>query len=140
MDRLRSLLFRINRAIIAWIIRPKAAGTEPEELLAGGDALVYVLENRSLSDVIVLDLIARKQGLPSPLQPISIGDEHEDRRFFFLHRASHGWFRRNTMAEYSQRMVRLMNAAASSGDADPGTIVPVAVFWGRSPGRARRRR
>lgn len=135
MDRLRSLLFRINRAIIAWIIRPKAAGTEPEELLAGGDALVYVLENRSLSDVIVLDLIARKQGLPSPLQPISIGDEHEDRRFFFLHRASHGWFRRNTMAEYSQRMVRLMNAAASSGDADPGTIVPVAVFWGRSPGR-----
>ncbi len=135
MDTLRRLLYRINRAIIAWIIRPKAAGTEPEELLAGGDALVYVLENRSLSDVIVLDLIARKQGLPSPLQPISIGDEQENRRFFFLHRASHGWFQRNTMAEYSQRMVRLMNAAATSGDANPGTIVPVAVFWGRSPGR-----
>ncbi len=135
MDRLRSLLYRINRAIIAWIIRPKAAGTEPEELLADGDTLVYVLENRSLSDVIVLDLITGKQGLPSPLQPISIGDEHENRRFFFLHRASHGWFRRNTMAEYSQRMVRLMNAAATSGDANPGTIVPVAVFWGRSPGR-----
>ena len=135
MDRLRSLLYRINRAVIGWVIRPKSAGSEPEELLAGGESLVYVLENRSLSDVIVLDLIARKLGLPSPLQPISIGDEHEDRRFFFLHRASHGWFRRNTMAKYSQRMVRLMNAAATSGDANPGTIVPVAVFWGRSPGR-----
>lgn len=135
MDRLRSLLYRINRAFIGWIIRPKSAGTEPEALLTDGDALVYVLENRSLSDLIVLDLITRQQGLPNPLQPISIGDEHENRRFFFLYRASHGWFRRNTMAQYSKRMVRLMNAAATSGDANPGTIVPVAVFWGRSPGR-----
>jgi len=142
MDQLRALLYRVNRAIIGWIIRPRRSGTETEALLHCGSPLVYVMENRSLSDLIVLDLVTRKEGLPNPLEPFVIGEEHESRRFFFLNRAEHGWFRRNSMTRYSERMVRLMNAAATTmtpaetGKCErSGTIVPVAVFWGRSPSR-----
>ena len=47
-------------------------------------AVVYALANRSLADILLLDLIAERNGLPSPLAPLPQHDEA--RRFFFLNR------------------------------------------------------
>lgn len=142
MDRLKRLLYRINRRLIGAIIRPRKAGLEREQLLACAAApeadpapLLYVLETRSLSDLIVLDLVCEELDLPGPLEPIYIDDMHERRRFFFLNRASHGWFRRNTMSNYSQRMVHLLDQVATSRGDLPGAIVPVGIYWGRAPNR-----
>jgi glycerol-3-phosphate O-acyltransferase len=161
MGRLNRALYRINHRIIGAIIEPRITGIDRNTLLAcagarpavgqdeAGDSdtvrptsedvpappLLYVLETRSLSDLIVLDLVTQRLGLPGPLEPIEVADIREQRRFFFLHRASHGWFRRNTMSDYSQRMVDLMNQVAAVRGPMPGAIVPVGVYWGRAPNR-----
>lgn len=142
MDRLKRFLYRINRRLIGAIIRPRKAGFDRDQLIAcaaapGADPapLLYVLETRSLSDLIVLDLVCEELDLPGPLEPIDIDDMHERRRFFFLNRASHGWFRRNTMSNYSQRMVHLLDQVATSDSDLPGAIVPVGIYWGRAPNR-----
>jgi glycerol-3-phosphate O-acyltransferase len=160
MGRLKRALYRINHRVIGAIIEPRITGLEPKQLLACAgtvDAaanaaeaanaaaesaappepppLLYVMETRSLSDLIVLDLVTSRLGLPSPLDPIAVGDIREQRRFFFLSRASHGWFRRNTMSDYSQRMVDLMNRVAAFPGPVPGAIVPVGIYWGRAPNR-----
>ncbi len=157
MDRLKRLLYRLNRRLIGAIIQPRKAGMTAEALLSctpppceaapaagapgsGGTVasppLLYALETRSLSDLIVVDLVAEELGLPSPLQPIEVDGIGERRRFFFLNRASHGWFRPNTMASYSRRMVALLDTVAEQGPL-AGTLVPVGVYWGRAPNRER---
>ncbi|MEQ8913908.1 MAG: glycerol-3-phosphate 1-O-acyltransferase PlsB [Pseudomonadales bacterium] len=149
MDWLKRLLYRLNRRLIRAIIRPRITGLAPDRLAAcavpdaqpdvaiePGDApLIYVIETRSLSDLIVLDLVCEQIGLPGPLDPIEVADLREDRRFFFLNRASHGWFRRNTMAAYSKRMVAVLEQVAAAQPPLSGAIVPVGVYWGRAPGR-----
>jgi glycerol-3-phosphate O-acyltransferase len=151
MDPLKRLLYRLNRQLIRAIIRPRVTGLTPDRLAAcalpgttnaqqievGAAPLIYVLETRSLSDLIVLDLVCETVGLPGPLQPVDVADIHEQRRFFFLNRASHGWFRRNTMTSYSKRMVALLDRVAAADARLPGAIVPVGIYWGRSPNRER---
>jgi glycerol-3-phosphate O-acyltransferase len=151
MDPLKRLLYRINRYLIRAIIRPRVTGLPPDRLAVcalpqaeqgpeieiGQAPLIYVLETRSLSDLIVLDLVCEKIGLPGPLQSIDVADIHEQRRFFFLNRASHGWFRRNTMTSYSKRMVDLLDQVASANTPLAGAIVPVGIYWGRAPNRER---
>ncbi|MFW6094322.1 MAG: glycerol-3-phosphate 1-O-acyltransferase PlsB [Pseudomonadota bacterium] len=142
LERLKRIAYRTNRRVIAAIIEPRIAGMGAEQLTAcaGGEhdapaPLLYVLETRSLSDLIVLDLATAEMGLPSPLAPLVQGDIHEQRRFFFLRRAAHGWLRRNTMSSYSRRMVDLMEQVAESPHAVPGALVPVGIYWGRAPNR-----
>ena len=107
---------------------------------AAGD-LVYALANRSLADILLLDLIAERNGLPSPLAPLPQHDEA--RRFFFLNRPA-GLWRRNIMrrtAGASARMRRLEAKlrTAPDGDETAGALwlVPVSIFWGRAANKDR---
>jgi glycerol-3-phosphate O-acyltransferase len=155
MGRLQRALYRLNRRLIGAIIEPRKTGFEPAQLLAcaGEEApaevtpgaedepvdrsppLVYALETRSLSDIVVLDLVTEQLGLPGPFEPLALPAVQEARRFFFLSRASHGWFRRNTMTSHSQRLVSLVNQVTSASDPVAGAIVPVGIYWGRAPNR-----
>lgn len=135
MGKLKALGYRICRAFIGLIARPQLAGTEGDLLGASADALdtrafIYVLDSRSLSDLIVLDLVCEQLEIPGPLEPIVYSGGSEERRFFFLNRAAGGWFRRHTMQTYSERMVRILSSA---DDACEISLLPVALFWGRAP-------
>ena len=115
---------------------------------AAGD-VVYALANRSLADVLLLDLIAERGGLPSPIAPLPRYDEA--RRFFFLHRPT-GLWRRNTMRAAtgaSARMRRLEAKLRARSEVCPegGTedvprhralwLAPVSIFWGRAANKDR---
>ena len=138
MRRLKALGYRISRKLIGWIVKPQLAGTEAELQLAteGGpespDAtrFIYVMDSRSLSDLVVVDLVCEQLGMPGPLEPIEYSGHSEARRFFFLNRPSGGWFRKDTMQTYSERMVRVL---ANSDEDCEVALLPVAVFWGRAP-------
>ncbi len=138
MRSLKALSYRFSRWFIGLIARPQLAGSEvdlegeravPVDPASAGN-FIYVLGSRSLSDLIVLDLVCERIGVPSPLTPIEYSGHREDRRFFFLSRPAGGWFRRNTMQTYSERMVRILGSVDESCDA---ALLPVAVFWGRAP-------
>jgi glycerol-3-phosphate O-acyltransferase len=128
---LRNLGYRIARWVIRWIARPRIAGDPPSELPA---AAVFVLPNRSLSDLALLDIVCQSHGWPDPLSSIQIGDECENRRFLFLNRPA-GLLRRNTMRTYSSRLIRMLsNTSAASSSVE---FIPVQIFWGRATNRER---
>ncbi len=89
--------------------------------------MVYVLANRSVADVVLLDIIAEQRGLRSPGAPLDGLDEQ--RRFFFLNRPA-GLWRRNTMRRIPERMRRL--EAKLRDREDRLYLMPVSIFWGRA--------
>ena len=129
------------RVLRVWT-RPLVGGLDNvrQDGETAGD-LVYALANRSLADILLLDLIAERNGLPSPIAPLPQHDEA--RRFFFLNRPA-GLWRRNIMrrtAGASARMRRLEAKlrAAPDGDEAAGALwlVPVSIFWGRAANKDR---
>jgi glycerol-3-phosphate O-acyltransferase len=135
MGRLKALGYRISRKVIGWLVKPQLAGAEVEQSLESPgsvdtDNFIYVMDTRSLSDLIVVDLVCERLEMPGPLTPIEYSGQHEDRRFFFLNRAAGGWFRRDTMRTYSERMMRILGNVDEQCEA---ALLPVAVFWGRAP-------
>ena len=114
----------MSRALLARLVKPNLVGNtnfqDPDVL--------YVLPQRSLADLLLLDLACEQTSLPRPLLPLS--KPNEARRFFFLNRGS-GFFEKNTMRTYSHRMLRIDRAHAQ----DPTlrlTVIPVSIFWGRA--------
>lgn len=131
MRRLKALGYRFSRWLIGRLARPHVAGIDEAERPDDASAeYVYVMDSRSLSDLIIVDLTCEKLGLPRPLDPIEIGPHTEELRFFFLNRPAGGPFRRNTMQTVSERMTRILSAADEESAV---ALMPVAVFWGRAP-------
>ena len=129
-------LKRFNYAVARRFVRLFARPTVNVAALgdrAPSPAIVYVLANRSLADIVLLELVAERHGLPSPFKPIDNFDEA--RRFFFLNRPA-GWRRRHTMRTTSERMRRLEAKLAASEDATL-LLVPVSMFWGRAANKDR---
>ena len=128
MRPLKEFGYRLARWFIGRIARPHVAGLETHTG-PRGSRLVYVMENRSLSDLIIVDLTCEEHDIPSPLEPIDIGNHEESRRFFFLNRPAGLLGQRNTMRTYSERMVRILAEADEDSSIE---LMPVAVFWGRA--------
>ena len=112
---------------------PTALGTEtlPPHL-----RVVYVLSNRSLTDLVMLDIVAEANDLPRPRAPLTDQGIPERHRFFFLNRPSGFLLRRNLMRTYSKRMLRLQRYFRDTRKADI-SLVPVSVFWSRAPNKER---
>ena len=118
------LIYRVSRTFLARLVKPNLVGNTNFE----DPDVLYVLPQRSLADLLLLDLACEKTSLARPLLPLS--RPNEATRFFFLNRGS-GFFEKNTMRTYSERMLRIDQAHAQ----DPTlrlTVVPVSIFWGRA--------
>ena len=118
----RRLRYRLSRGFVGLFARPVVMGDVPE----AGREVVYVLHNRSLFDLVLLERIATEADIHSPLAENQLG---EARSFFFLNRPS-GWRRKHTMVTLSERMQRMESVMAE--DAEVGCdLVAVSIFWGR---------
>ena len=118
------LIYRASRTLLARLVEPNLVGDTNFE----DPDVLYVLPQRSLADLLLLDLACEKTSSARPLLPLS--KPNEATRFFFLNRGS-GFFEKNTMRTYSERMLRIDQAHAQ----DPTlrvTVVPVSIFWGRA--------
>ncbi len=54
LDRLKNLSFALVRQMLLWTTQPSALGTET---LPAHLRVVYVLNNRSLTDLVMLDIV-----------------------------------------------------------------------------------
>lgn len=106
------------------VVRPIVTGSAKTE----STNLVYVLERRSLFDLIVLDLVTSQLGLNSPLR--AHGGLGEQLRFFFLFRAV-GARGKVTMYRFSERMQRIQARLTSEAPPD-AMLLPVSIYWGRT--------
>jgi glycerol-3-phosphate O-acyltransferase len=133
LDRLKGLSFAIVRRTLLWLTKPSALGTEtlPPHL-----RVVYVLNNRSLTDLVMLDIVTRANNLPRPRDALTDQGIPERHRFFFLNRPTGFLIRRNLMRTYSKRLLRLQRYFRDTRKADI-SLVPVSVFWSRAPNKER---
>ncbi len=133
LDRLKNLSFSLVRRLLLWSTEPSALGTET---LPPHQRVVYVLNNRSLTDLVMLDIVTEANNLPRPRAALTDQGIPERHRFFFLNRPSGFLIRRNLMRTYSKRMLRLQRYFRDTRKADI-SLVPVSVFWSRAPNKER---
>ena len=103
---------------------------ETATLSDSGAPVVYVLANNALSGRLVVDGVCRRLGLALPHDPPP-GFAGESRSVVFVRRLR-GWWRRRLEPVQSPRLARLIAAVREDSVRDV-RVVPVSVFWGRSP-------
>lgn len=129
----RSLLWLAGR-VTGLFVKPKVLPLDEAEQLRGrGRRVIYVLEDRALSDYLALQLACRQLGLPHPGRRFAVGTQRERRAVIYLER-SRGWFLTRADRRLPARLVRVVDAAVASGDLGID-LIPVSVFWGRAPQR-----
>ena len=131
---IRRLLFSVVRRLLYIWVRSETINQSAFTLkLDRSKPVFYVLQRASLSDLAVLDHECSKAGLPRPVTDVSVGDHIEPAAFIFLSPAA-SWFGRRARAVTPEPLVRLVGALEQNA-VDNAQIVPVSVFWGRSPDR-----
>ncbi|MTI12657.1 glycerol-3-phosphate 1-O-acyltransferase PlsB [Sansalvadorimonas verongulae] len=129
----RYLFNMLRRLMFLWV-KTSVQGSLPklpDNEIDARKPIIYVLQNRSLSDLLVLDSECLKAGLPRPYAPLKGQDIDETHAYFFLTKPEGVIVRREKMhnAPRLQRLAR----AVSNNDGTDVQIVPVSVFWGRQP-------
>lgn len=123
------------RRILYLATRTRVFPETPEMLNLRPDlAVCYVLHERHLSNLLVLDHECRQLGLPAALRPLRNAAFSARRSFFFLSRNTRGGLAPNPRSEHSELLKSLVRTAV----ADPGfdvQLVPVTILWGREPNK-----
>ncbi|MDX1498872.1 MAG: glycerol-3-phosphate 1-O-acyltransferase PlsB [Woeseiaceae bacterium] len=130
----RPLYWLAGKLLAIWA-RPAIQPEDPAGIVAAGEARVcYVLESGGLADLLTLERACREYGLPSPTESFECCGHKVSRRFVVL-RPRAGLFVRRTQPGGSERLRELVEAAGARGD--ELLLIPVAIYWGRSPDKER---
>ncbi len=130
----RPLYWLAGKIFSIWA-RPAVLPEDPRELRNPADAeVVYVLETGGLADLLALERICQQRGLPSPTSSFDYAGLREKRRLVVLRRKNGSLIGRSA-SRGSPRLRRLVEAAGGTGD--ELLLIPVAIYWGRSPDKER---
>ena len=124
-----------GRIFAVWA-RPHIQPEQPSDLIADTDAEVcYVLESGGLADTLALEQACSKHGLLSPTASLVFGDADESSSNVVLRRMR-GLLLRRRSSRGSTRLNRLVEAATKTNGKEL-LLIPVAIYWGRSPDKER---
>ena len=125
----------LARKIFSFWARPAIQPESPAELINDSGAEVcYVLETGGLADLFALEGACARHGLPSPTESFHCCGERFSRRYVVL-RPLRGFLARRRPPAGSQRLRHLVDAA--HGNEQQLLLIPVAIYWGRSPDKER---
>jgi glycerol-3-phosphate O-acyltransferase len=131
----RSFLWMM-RGMSRLFVRPTVVPEDAVVQLKGRTRQVlYVLDERSLSDFLAVEQVCMDGGLRRPGKRLAAGELVLPRSYVALERRA-GVLRKRP----DRRMPPELQAAVAAAARDPELqldIVPVAVFWGRAPQRER---
>ena len=123
----RLALLGTRKLLFLWV-RTRVLENQLERVLAvAGGPVCFVLDRPGLADIAVLEQECLRHGLPRPSAGIDAGGQREWRAIAYLRQK-----RRRGKPHRSPRIERLA-AAVQEGRLAEVAIVPVYVFWGRSP-------
>ena len=130
----RPLYWLAGKLLALWA-RPAIQPEAPAELITDRNAAVcYVLETGGLADLLALERACEQHGLPSPSESFDYCGRHFSRRYVVL-RPRGGIMRRRPAPAGSKRLRSLVGAA--KGHDEELLLIPVALYWGRSPDKER---
>src|SRR5262245_2263464 len=122
------------RGLMRVFVRPAIVPEDSVQRLHGrARPLLYVLEERSTSDLLALEIACMQAGLRRPGKRLKLRELELPYSALALERRS-GVLRRRADRRTPAELARAVAAAG----ADPALeldIVPVAVYWGRAPHR-----
>ncbi len=131
LSRWVSILRWPIRALVRSKLIPKDPCTElnidPEK------PIVYVLRSESVTDLIAAERICQSLNLPSPTEKIKIGSQYISR--YFCVQARTPLFGKAAGSEkFIERFSHFVHLLREEQQNDI-QLVPIALFWGRDPGR-----
>lgn len=134
---IRKGLFRINQRLIHTFVTTKIIGPTAKDLnLDNSKPIVYAMQYQSFGQELVINKIVTEAGLAST-SDTRIG--HQEKRinpFFSSYKRAGAPFRKRGMPLVSQRLIRWIDLIKDQPEQDI-QIVPVVVYWGRSPDKER---
>ena len=95
--------------------------------------LIYVLKTESVSDLLALERIAERLGLPSPSEEVVIGGQSFP-RYFCVQGRNPLFGKVNDGNQFISRFTQLIQSVRQQPALEI-QLVPVALFWGRKPGQ-----
>lgn len=128
------LLNAMRRLLYRWI-RTYVFPEQLEMLALRADVpIVYVLHEKHLSNLLVLDHECRQLHLPPALKPVRHGNLILRRSFFVLRRKPDGTQLADPPQEYSPLLRTIVRQAGMDPQFDV-QLIPVSILWGREPGK-----
>ncbi len=129
----RSWAWSVRRILALWVrvaVKPEDVA---QSIASRPRPVCYVLERESQSDLAALDRACARLRLPRPARRLLLGARRADRAYFELARrpAPCGMGARGGTPRY---LAQLVQVATDNRDFDVD-LVPVAVFFGRSPNK-----
>ena len=129
----RLMLPFVRRLVALWV-RPSVLPDDLHARVVRERRVVYALEKRSVIDLAVLEHVCAERALPDPQQPFN-ADGLLPSSMLFLERRT-GFFGQRIDRRMPEA-VRALTTRAADDLAFDADIVPVSLFWGRSPDRER---
>ncbi|MCE3284550.1 MAG: glycerol-3-phosphate O-acyltransferase, partial [Steroidobacteraceae bacterium] len=129
---------RLSLPFVRWLValwvRPSVLPDDLRTRAGSERRVVYALEKRSVVDLAVLEYVCAERGVQDPQRPFGT-DGLLSNSLLFLERRT-GFFGQRIDRRMPAALRTLTTAAAEdlAFDAD---LVPVSLFWGRSPDRER---
>lgn len=132
-QRIYPLIERISARILSLWVKPQVLPEAPQSLIDVSQPVLYVLEFGGIADRTALSLMCRKHALPMPSGKLRYGKLVESSSVEKLQKRQGFVFRQHHHA-HSARLERVVKEGLSD-DAGDILIVPVAIYWGRAPGK-----
>lgn len=132
IKKIRKVLFYSLQKILYSMVRAQPIGVDINELnLDLNKPIVYAMLYPSYAEKLVIDREVQSFGWPSPFQQ-RLNKKLPTRPFFSIYRRSRAIFQRQPTPVVSRDLIKQAHWL-SENEKNDIQIVPVRVFWGRSP-------
>jgi glycerol-3-phosphate O-acyltransferase len=137
LSLMKNGLFRLNQRLIHTFVTTKIIGPTAQDLgLDTQRPIVYAMQYQSYGQELVVDKVITAANLPSTMTA-EIGEQKKNiNPFFSSYKRAGAPFRKRGIPLVSKRLTRWIDLIREQEDQDI-QIVPVVVYWGRSPDKER---
>ena len=136
---------RISSKLLNFAVKPHLLGETPKQKnvsdassesqtqqAPSNKLTLYVLQNYSRSNAILLDNETKRLGLDRALYPLDFADVHEKKSVIYLQHRNENNLLNPPAHNFPPRLVRLIEALDAHPEFDI-ELVPVTILWGRAP-------
>lgn len=137
ISMIKNGIFRLNQRLIHTLVNSKVIGPNVQDLnLDNSKPVVFALQYQSYGQELVIDKYITEAGLASTLNT-EIGEQKKSiNPFFSSYKRAGAPFRKRGIPLVSKRLTKWIDLIREQKDEDI-QIVPVVVYWGRSPEKER---